>query len=137
MRHSSSKWWRVRIPHDATAAPEPVPRYRDALTGDVAGLRIGVVPRRVIGEGVDPVVSAAVDAALDVLKSRGAKLVDIELPHARFAIPIDYLIAMAEASVEPRAIRRRALRSPRAARQGLTRCAPCTTARATPGSEPK
>ena len=84
-------------PHDATAAPEPVARYRDALTGNIAGLRIGV-PRRVMGEGVDPVVSTAVDAALDVLKSRGAQLVDIELPHARFAIPIYYLIATAEAS---------------------------------------
>ena len=39
-------------PHDATAAPEPVGRYRDALTGDLAGVRIGV-PRSVVAEGVD------------------------------------------------------------------------------------
>jgi aspartyl-tRNA(Asn)/glutamyl-tRNA(Gln) amidotransferase subunit A len=84
-------------PHDATASAEPVPRYRDALSGDTAGLRIGV-PSRVIADGVAPDVQAAFDSALDVLQSKGAQLVEIDLPHARFGIPIYYLIATAEAS---------------------------------------
>jgi aspartyl-tRNA(Asn)/glutamyl-tRNA(Gln) amidotransferase subunit A len=83
--------------HDATAAHQPVPDYRAALTGDVRGLRIGV-PRRVLAEGIDPVVSQAFDRALDELVSSGATLVEIDLPHARHAIPIYYLIATAEAS---------------------------------------
>jgi aspartyl-tRNA(Asn)/glutamyl-tRNA(Gln) amidotransferase subunit A len=84
-------------PHDATAAPEPVHCYRDALTGDIGGLVIGV-PRRVIAEGVDGAVGAAFDAALAVFRTRGARIVDIDLPHAQYAIPIYYLIATAEAS---------------------------------------
>ena len=84
-------------PHDATAAPRPCRRMRDALTGDIRGLRIGV-PRHVLAEGVDPAIQQAFDAALEVLRERGATLIDIELPHARYAIPIYYLIATAEAS---------------------------------------
>jgi aspartyl-tRNA(Asn)/glutamyl-tRNA(Gln) amidotransferase subunit A len=84
-------------PRDATAAPEPVPAFSEALTGDIRGLRIGV-PRRVVADGVDTAVLAAFDGFLDVLRARGALLVDIELPHARYAIPIYYLIATAEAS---------------------------------------
>jgi aspartyl-tRNA(Asn)/glutamyl-tRNA(Gln) amidotransferase subunit A len=82
---------------DATSAPEPVPDFTSALTGDVRGARIGV-PRALLDAGVDPEVSNAVLAALDVLVGRGASLVDIDLPHAGAAIPVYYLIATAEAS---------------------------------------
>jgi aspartyl-tRNA(Asn)/glutamyl-tRNA(Gln) amidotransferase subunit A len=84
-------------PHDATAATAPVPKYRDALDGDVRGLRIGI-PRDVLGNGVDDDVRRAFDAALDVFRARGATTVDIALPHAKYGIPIYYLIATAEAS---------------------------------------
>jgi len=84
-------------PADATSAPEPVPDYVAALTGDVRGARIGV-PRRLLEQGVDGEVTRAIDAALDTLESRGATLVDVDLPHARYAIPVYYLVATAEAS---------------------------------------
>ena len=84
-------------PADATSAPEPVPDYTAALTGDVRGLRIGV-PRALFELGVDDDVAAAVDAALAALAARGATLVDVELPHAKYAIPVYYLVATAEAS---------------------------------------
>ena len=83
--------------HDATASREPVGDYLGALIGDVAGLRIGV-PRALLAEGVDPDVVKAVETALHVLTSRGARLVDVDLPHARYAIPVYYLVATAEAS---------------------------------------
>jgi aspartyl-tRNA(Asn)/glutamyl-tRNA(Gln) amidotransferase subunit A len=83
--------------HDATSSPEPVPDYLAGLTGDVQGLRIGV-PRAFLGAGVDADVLAAFHAALDVLAARGAALVDIELPHAPYGIPVYYLINTAEAS---------------------------------------
>ena len=83
--------------HDATASREPVGDYVGALSGDVAGLRIGV-PRALVGEGVDPDIVKAVETALLVLTSRGARLVDVDLPHARYAIPVYYLVATAEAS---------------------------------------
>jgi aspartyl-tRNA(Asn)/glutamyl-tRNA(Gln) amidotransferase subunit A len=83
--------------HDATSSPEPMPDVMSALTGDVTGLRIGV-PRAFLGEGVDAAVLEAFEAALQVLTARGATVVDIELPHAGYGIPVYYLIATAEAS---------------------------------------
>jgi aspartyl-tRNA(Asn)/glutamyl-tRNA(Gln) amidotransferase subunit A len=84
-------------PSDATSAPEPIADYAAALTGDIRGLRIGV-PARLIDEGVDAEVGAAFRTALQTLQSRGATLVDIELPHARYATAVYYLVATAEAS---------------------------------------
>jgi aspartyl-tRNA(Asn)/glutamyl-tRNA(Gln) amidotransferase subunit A len=83
--------------HDATAAAETVPAYREALTGDIRGLRIGI-PRDVLGEGVDAAVRTSFDAAIVALRERGATTVEIALPHAKYGIPIYYLIATAEAS---------------------------------------
>jgi aspartyl-tRNA(Asn)/glutamyl-tRNA(Gln) amidotransferase subunit A len=82
---------------DSTAAPEPVPDFTQALTGDIRGLRVGI-PSAILDEGVDADVRQAFFASLDVLRGRGATLVEIELPHARYAIPTYYLIATAEAS---------------------------------------
>jgi aspartyl-tRNA(Asn)/glutamyl-tRNA(Gln) amidotransferase subunit A len=56
------------------------------------------VPRRLVGDGVDAEVSRAFTTALDALAARGATLVDVELPHAAYAIPVYYLVATAEAS---------------------------------------
>ena len=84
-------------PADATSAREPVPDYTAALTGDVRGTRVGV-PRALLEQGVDPDVTRALAAALDTLTARGATLVDVELPHARYAIPVYYLVSTAEAS---------------------------------------
>ena len=84
-------------PNDATSALDPVPDYASALSGDVRGVRIGV-PKRLLGEGVDGAVSSAFFAALDALAARGATLVDIELPHAKYAIATYYLVSTAEAS---------------------------------------
>jgi aspartyl-tRNA(Asn)/glutamyl-tRNA(Gln) amidotransferase subunit A len=84
-------------PADATSSAEPVPDYAAALTGDIRGLRIGV-PSSMLASGVDGDVLSAFRAALETLAARGATLVDIELPHARHAIGVYYLIATAEAS---------------------------------------
>ena len=84
-------------PQDSTSSPEPMPDLSRALSGDVKGLRIGV-PRAFLGEGVDQPTLAAFESALRVLTGRGATLVDIELPHAAYGIPVYYLIATAEAS---------------------------------------
>jgi aspartyl-tRNA(Asn)/glutamyl-tRNA(Gln) amidotransferase subunit A len=84
-------------PADSTSLDQPVPDYTAALTGDVRGMRIGV-PRRFIAEGVDAPVLRAFDAALDVLRGAGAAVVDVELPHAKYAVPVYYLVMMAEAS---------------------------------------
>jgi aspartyl-tRNA(Asn)/glutamyl-tRNA(Gln) amidotransferase subunit A len=85
-------------PADSTASREPVPDYLAALTGDVKGLRIGVPGHLIHQGGVHPEISKGVEAALTVLKERGARLVDVELPHSKYAIPVYYLVATAEAS---------------------------------------
>ena len=84
-------------PADATSASAPVPPYTEALTGDVRGARIGV-PHTLLEQGVDAEVARALANALDTLKARGATLVDVELPHAKYAIPVYYLVSTAEAS---------------------------------------
>ncbi len=82
---------------DATSSRQPVPDFTAALTGEVKGVRIGV-PRAFVTEGVDEGVRRAFDASLETLREAGATLVDIELPHAKYAIPVYYLVATAEAS---------------------------------------
>jgi aspartyl-tRNA(Asn)/glutamyl-tRNA(Gln) amidotransferase subunit A len=84
-------------PRDATAAMEPVPDFTTSLGSDIRGARIGV-PRAVIEEGLEADVMRAYDEALAVLGRQGARLVDIDLPHAPYAIPVYYLVAPAEAS---------------------------------------
>jgi aspartyl-tRNA(Asn)/glutamyl-tRNA(Gln) amidotransferase subunit A len=82
---------------DATSATAPVPDYPSALDGNVRNARIGV-PAAMLKSGVDPDVLRAFHTALDVLVKRGATLIEIDLPHAKHAIGVYYLIATAEAS---------------------------------------
>jgi aspartyl-tRNA(Asn)/glutamyl-tRNA(Gln) amidotransferase subunit A len=86
-----------RDEHDATTADVEVPDYAAQLTGDVRGARIGV-PRALFGEGLDADVRASVERASDVYRDLGVEIVDVELPHARYAIAVYYIIATAEAS---------------------------------------
>ena len=82
---------------DSTSLDVPVPDYLGALTGDIRGLRVGV-PEEYFIDGIEPDVAAAVQAALDKLAELGAILQPISLPHTRYALPVYYLIAPAEAS---------------------------------------
>ncbi len=84
-------------PRDGTSAPLPPPDYTTALTGDIRGLRIGI-PREYFVEGMEPGVEAATRAAIETLREQGATLVDVSLPHTRYALPTYYIIAPAEAS---------------------------------------
>jgi aspartyl-tRNA(Asn)/glutamyl-tRNA(Gln) amidotransferase subunit A len=83
--------------NDSTSAPQPLADYEAALTGDIRGLRVGV-PSEYFIEGTQPGVDAAVRAAIAVLRDSGAELVDISLPHTKYALPVYYIIAPAEAS---------------------------------------
>ena len=87
-------------PRDATSADTPAADYTAALTGEAAGLRVGV-PRALLERadaGVDAEVLEAYRRAMDVLQAAGVVLVDVELPHAEYAVPVYYLVAPAEAS---------------------------------------
>ena len=85
-------------PHDSTASNAPVPEFTASLgAAGLAQTRIGV-PRHLLSEGVDPDVSSAFDAAIDLARQQGAEIVDVELPYSPQAIPVYYVIATAEAS---------------------------------------
>jgi aspartyl-tRNA(Asn)/glutamyl-tRNA(Gln) amidotransferase subunit A len=86
-----------RDPMDSTSADIPVPDYVAELAKPVHGLRLGV-PEEYFGEGLDPEVRAAVEAAIQKLAQLGCEIVPISLPHTQFAIPAYYVIATAEAS---------------------------------------
>ncbi len=87
-------------PRDSTSSAAAVPGFARALDESETvsrGIRVGV-PRHLFSEGVDADVMAAFDAAIGVMRDRGADIVDVELPHSPHAIPVYYIIATAEAS---------------------------------------
>ena len=89
-----------RDPRDATSVEAPVDDYTAALSGEATGLKVGV-PRALLESGdagIDDDVLAAFRQALDAMQAAGATRVDIDLPHAEYAVPVYYLVAPAEAS---------------------------------------
>ncbi|MCY4589108.1 MAG: Asp-tRNA(Asn)/Glu-tRNA(Gln) amidotransferase subunit GatA [Alphaproteobacteria bacterium] len=84
-------------PWDSTSANLPVPEFEAALTGDVRGLRIGV-PREYRVDGMPGEIEELWTRGGDLLAQAGAELVEISLPHTRYALPAYYIIAPAEAS---------------------------------------
>jgi aspartyl-tRNA(Asn)/glutamyl-tRNA(Gln) amidotransferase subunit A len=86
-----------RDPMDATSADLSVPDYVAELEKPVHGLKIGVA-KEYLGQGLDPEVRNAVEAAIQKLEKLGCKIVEISLPHTKYAIPTYYIIATAEAS---------------------------------------
>src|ERR1051326_64971 len=86
-----------RDPLDSTSAEVPVPNYEDEIEKPVRGLKLGV-PKEYLGEGLDPEVRAAVEAAIQKLAQAGCEVVPISLPHTKYAIPTYYVVATAEAS---------------------------------------
>jgi aspartyl-tRNA(Asn)/glutamyl-tRNA(Gln) amidotransferase subunit A len=84
-------------PNDGTSVPRPVPNYRAELSRDLNGLRIGL-PREYFIGGVQPAVSAAVNAAVQVLARMGGQVREVSLPHTQAALSTYYIVAPAEAS---------------------------------------
>ena len=84
-------------PMDSTSIDAPVPPLLEALEGDVAGLRIGVVSE-LGGEGYQPGVRARFDEALQLLSKAGADVVEVSCPSFTKALAAYYLILPSEAS---------------------------------------
>jgi aspartyl-tRNA(Asn)/glutamyl-tRNA(Gln) amidotransferase subunit A len=83
--------------HDATCRAGSAPACSSTLEAGCRGLRIGV-PRHLLEDGIDNGVRRAIDTALAQLADAGATIDDVELPYSRYAIPVYYLVATAEAS---------------------------------------
>jgi aspartyl-tRNA(Asn)/glutamyl-tRNA(Gln) amidotransferase subunit A len=84
-------------PRDNTSIDQPVPKYTAALGQGVKGLKLGV-PKEYFIEGIDPEVEKAVRAAIDEYKRQGAEIVEVSLPHTKYAVAVYYIIATAECS---------------------------------------
>jgi len=84
-------------PKDSTSVNRPVPDYEAALDGDVRNLKIGV-PREYRVDGMPGEIDALWRQGVDWLKAAGAQVVDISLPHTKYALPTYYIVAPAEAS---------------------------------------
>jgi aspartyl-tRNA(Asn)/glutamyl-tRNA(Gln) amidotransferase subunit A len=82
---------------DSTSVPVSVPDYCAALQTPVKGLKLGLPKEYMIG-GLDPEVSAAVQAAVKQFEKLGAETVEVSLPHTDYAVATYYIIATAEAS---------------------------------------
>src|SRR5215470_20231840 len=83
--------------HDSTSGNVPVPDYSQALERGVRELKLGV-PREYFVAGIDAEVEQAVRAGIETLRGLGAELVDVSLPHTRYAVATYYILANAEAS---------------------------------------
>jgi len=82
---------------DTTSVDLPVPDYEAALGQSLKGMRIGI-PREYRVDGMPDEIEALWQQGIAWLKDAGAEIVDISLPHTKYALPAYYIISPAEAS---------------------------------------
>ncbi|MEL7149971.1 MAG: Asp-tRNA(Asn)/Glu-tRNA(Gln) amidotransferase subunit GatA [Pseudomonadota bacterium] len=84
-------------PKDSTSADLALPDFEAALTGDIRGKTIGI-PKEYRMDGMPDEIEALWTQGREMLQDAGAKIVDISLPHTKYALPAYYVVAPAEAS---------------------------------------
>ncbi|MDP3600692.1 MAG: amidase family protein, partial [Bosea sp. (in: a-proteobacteria)] len=84
-------------PKDTTCVDAAVPDYEKAVGRSVKGMKIGI-PREYRLDGLNAEIDALWQQGIDWLKSAGAEIVEISLPHTKYALPAYYIVAPAEAS---------------------------------------
>ena len=84
-------------PKDTTSVDRPVPDYERAIGGSVKGMKIGI-PREYRLDGMPAEIEKLWRDGAAWLKAAGAELVDVSLPHTKYALPAYYIVAPAEAS---------------------------------------
>jgi aspartyl-tRNA(Asn)/glutamyl-tRNA(Gln) amidotransferase subunit A len=82
---------------DSTSVDVPVPDYEKLLEGGVRGLKVGV-PREYRIDGAPAEIDALWSKGAEWLKAQGAEMVEVSLPHTKYALPTYYIVAPAEAS---------------------------------------
>ncbi|ADC70847.1 glutamyl-tRNA(Gln) amidotransferase, A subunit [Thioalkalivibrio sp. K90mix] len=82
---------------DSTSVERPAEDFTAGLNQDLTGLRIGL-PKEFFGEGLDEKVRGVIDAAVEVLKGRGAEIREVSLPYSHLSVPAYYVVAPAECS---------------------------------------
>jgi aspartyl-tRNA(Asn)/glutamyl-tRNA(Gln) amidotransferase subunit A len=84
-------------PKDATSLDLPVPNWEAALSSDIKGKRIGI-PKEYRIDGVPAEIDAVWEQGIERMRDAGAEIVQVSLPHTKYALPTYYIIAPAEAS---------------------------------------
>ena len=84
-------------PKDSTSLDLPVPNWEAALSSDLKGKRVGI-PKEYRIDGVPADINALWDRGIEWLRDAGAEIIEISLPHTKYALPTYYIIAPAEAS---------------------------------------
>ena len=84
-------------PRDSTSVDVPVPDYEAELEKGVKGLRVGI-PKEYRIDGAPPEIDALWHKGAEWLKAMGAEIVEVSLPHTKYALPTYYIVAPAEAS---------------------------------------
>ena len=84
-------------PKDTTSVDLPVPDYEAALGKPIKGLRVGI-PKEYRPDGLPVEIDALWNKGAQWLKEQGAEIVEISLPHTKYALPAYYIVAPAEAS---------------------------------------
>ncbi|WP_019995279.1 Asp-tRNA(Asn)/Glu-tRNA(Gln) amidotransferase subunit GatA [Aureimonas ureilytica] len=84
-------------PKDTTSVDLPVPDYEAAVGGSLRGKRIGI-PREYRVDGMPAEIEALWSQGIEWAKDAGAEIVEVSLPHTKYALPAYYIVAMAEAS---------------------------------------
>jgi len=82
---------------DATTVKASVPDYALKMKNEIKGARIGL-PSEYFGEGIDSQVRAAIEKAIGIFKELGAEFTEVSLPHARYGIPVYYILTPSEIS---------------------------------------
>jgi len=82
---------------DSTSVDIAVPDYEKQLEGGIKGLRVGI-PKEYRIDGAPAEVSALWEKGTEWLKAQGAEIVEVSLPHTKYALPTYYIVAPAEAS---------------------------------------
>ncbi len=83
--------------HDMTSVNIPTEQYSLGLQKDVGGLCIGI-PKEYFGEGIEPDIREAIEAAKKKLEKAGCILIPVSLPHSKYAVAVYYILTTAEAS---------------------------------------
>ncbi|KPF62197.1 glutamyl-tRNA amidotransferase [Bosea sp. AAP35] len=84
-------------PKDTTSVDMAVPDYEKAVGRSIKGMKIGI-PKEYRLDGLNAEIEALWQQGIDWLKSAGAEIVEISLPHTKYALPAYYIVAPAEAS---------------------------------------
>jgi len=84
--------------HDATTVADNVPKYAESLEKSIKGMRVGVPKEYFEAPGIESEVAEITKLNIEKLKKLGCEIVDVSLPHTKYAIAVYYIVVPSEVS---------------------------------------